>query len=162
MPNSNSARASRLGPLSHTRACTQCHQLHLYSCFHMLAAPCPSSPPDCKYQISTRHILLKGFSQRARHISQGNVAATRAGRQLQRRMLPSSSPAAKALALLQELEQVQVCVVARLAAVHQRPCNTQRHARMQAPAMKCSAMVAVTCVPLQCMACGQRGGGWYL
>ena len=74
-------------------------------------------------------------------------------------MQPSSSPAANVLALLQELEQVQVRVVARLAAVHQRPCNTQHHARMQAPAMKCSAMVAVTCVPLQSMACGAEGGG---
>ena len=36
-------------------------------------------------------------------------------------MQPSSSPAANVLALLQELEQVQVRVVARLAAVHQRP-----------------------------------------
>jgi hypothetical protein len=52
-----------------------------------------------------------------------------------------------------------VRVVARLAAVHQRPCNTQHHARMQAPAMKCSAMVAVTCVPLQSMASGAEGGG---
>ena len=74
-------------------------------------------------------------------------------------MQPSSGRAANALALLQELEQVQVRVIARLAAVHQRPCNTQRHARMQARAMECSAMVAVTCIPMQSMACGAEGEG---